>query len=199
MDRIWALMAVIISFFSLALGIWKQDGSMMALSATAILFSVASYIYCSNGVYVYALVMSVTVLICTALMVTVTSYDSLVATDTVSEHVWICLSAVIRGAAVIPMIIMFFFVVAAIFKASYNRVTAPILCWAVGMGILLPMYVTILFVQRADLNDGIIVNATLVIGMFIKLLMFIALSLILRSVLKKNNCLITDKGFEVMK
>jgi len=160
-------------------------------------------VYCSEHVHTYSFIMSVTVLLCTTLTVTVASYDSLVAAGSASEYTWTYVSAIIRGFAVIPMIMMFFFVAAAVFKASYNRVTAPVLSWAIGMGILLPMYVTILFVQRADLyesmSDGMITNTTLVIGMLINLLMFIAFSLILRHVLRKNNYLINDKGLEVMK
>jgi len=203
MDRTWVLAGIVISLVSLALGVWKQDGMMMTMSAAAVFFSVLSFMYCSDRVHIYAFIMSVSVLICTALTVTVASHDSLVVSGTASTYTWIYITSIMRGIAVIPMIMMFFFVTAAVFKASYNWATASVMSWAIGMGLLLPMYVTVLFVQRADLydgmNDGIIANATLVIGMLVNLLIFITFSMILRSVMKKNKYLITENGLEEMK
>jgi len=184
---------------AVATGIWGRDGFTMALSSMALILVIAAFLHSSGSVQRYTIVMSVSTAISAALMVTVASHDSLVVSGAVSELMWILLSAVIRGAPVIPMIMVFFFSTAAAFKASYNWAVVSSLGWAVGMGMLLPPYALILFVQRAELDSGIIANATIVIAAFVNLIMFIALSLVLRSVFRKNGYLITEKGLEAGK
>jgi len=115
----------------------------------------------------------------------------------VSDLEWIYVYAIIRGVAVIPIIIMFFFAVAAVFKASYNWATISGLGWLVGMGMQLPQFAMVLILQSAELESETIVNATIVIGMLVNMVMFAALSLILRFVFKKNRYLITANGLEV--
>jgi hypothetical protein len=189
------VVSILLCALSVIFGIWEQDGFMIGLSVTAVLLAVLSFIYCSGSVQRYSVIMSLTVLICTALMVTAASYDSLVGGGAISELGWIFVVGIIHGVAVIPMILMFFFTVAAAFKASYNWVTVPGLGWLVGMGMILFPYVLILVFQRAEL-EVMINNSTLVITAFVGMLMFIAFLMIIRSVFRKCRYLITDEGLK---
>ncbi|MDR2698201.1 MAG: hypothetical protein LBB30_00785 [Candidatus Methanoplasma sp.] len=197
--RSWFALSIFISTVSVAFGIWGQDGAMTALSLLAVLFSVLSFTYCSTAARPYPIIASTTVLICTTLMVTVASYDMLAEGGYVSDLGWIYLYAVIRGIAVIPLIIVFFFTTAAVFKASYNWAVVSGLGWLTGMGMQVPQFAMVLILQSSELENEIIVNATIVIGMLANLVMFAAFSLIIRSVFKKNRYLITSNGLEVRK
>ena len=190
----WAIVSVVLAVLSLALGIWGQDGAMLALSCFATVFSIVSLMRCTEAVHKYSLIMSAMVLLCTALMITVASYDTLVNGNIMSDYWWIYLSAAIHGAAMIPIIVMFFFTTAALFKASYNWVLMPGLAWLVGMGIQVPKYLMVYAIQFSDLENGIISNTTLTLTMLVNMLMFVVFSLILRRVFKKNLYLITENG-----
>ncbi|MCL1810902.1 MAG: hypothetical protein FWG41_01585 [Methanomassiliicoccaceae archaeon] len=196
--RALAIFCIIIAAVSVAAGVWGRDGATIALSSLAVFFSILCFIYCSNTVYRYSAIMSITVLICTVLMVSVASYDSLVDGGVMSGHQWMCVCGIIHGAAIIPLIVMFFFSVAAIFNASFNWVVVPGLGWLVGMSMQLPKSALMLITQYSELEQEIISNTTLVVVMLVNLIMFIAFSLILRSVFKKNRYLITANGLEVM-
>jgi len=195
--RAWLALSIFVSAASVAVGLWGRDGAMTALSLLAVLFSASSFIYCSGAVCRYAAIASATVLVCTVLLTTAASHDALAGSGSVSDLEWIYVYAIIRGVAVIPIIIMFFFAVAAVFKASYNWATISGLGWLVGMGMQLPQFAMVLILQSAELESETIVNATIVIGMLVNMVMFAALSLILRFVFKKNRYLITANGLEV--
>jgi hypothetical protein len=196
-ERALAALWIIVAAVSAAVGVWGRDGAMIALSSLAVLFSILSYVYCSSSVYRYSAIMSVTVLICTVIMVTVASYGTLVEDGTMSAHRWMLVCGLIHGTAIIPLIVVFFFTTAAAFNASYNWVIVPGLGWLVGMGMQIPKYILIYAVQYSELEQEIISNTVVVVVMLVNLIMFIAFSLILRSVFKKNRYLITANGLEV--
>lgn len=199
MDRSKTLgvISIFAAVLALIVGIWGMDGAMIALSCFAIFFSVMSTMRCSEKVQQYSVIMSVTMLICTILAVTVVSYGSLVKSEILSENQWSLVCGIVQGVAVIPMIPMFFFVAAAFFKASFNWVMMPGLGWLVGMGFQLPKNLSVRIFQLSDIMDGIMTNNGIVIIMFVGLIMFIAFSLILRSIFKKNQYLITADGLVV--
>jgi hypothetical protein len=157
------------------------------------------------------MIASATVLVCTIIMVTVASFESLVNGGVMSEYSWTFVSAIIRGIAAMPLIIAFFFATAAVFKASYNWVVVPGLGWLVGMGMQVPQLVMLFIVQvpgflmlffagqPATEEQEIIANATIVMGMLVNLVMFAVFSIVLRSVFKKNRYLINANGLEVRK
>jgi|GEM_PF-464004 len=195
-ERIWFAVSAVLCAASAVLGLWGQDGFMTALSAMATIFAVLAFVYCTGSIQRYTVIMSVMLMICTAILVTVASNESLVGGGKISDLAWVFVSGIIHGVAVIPMILVFYFAVAAAFKASFNWVTAPGLSWLVGMGMILPPYVLVLFMQRPALLDQTIANGTIVIGALINLVMFIIFALVLRSVLLKGRKLITEKGFQ---
>jgi len=196
--RTLAALYVIVAAVSVATGIWGKDGAMVAFSALGVLFSFLTFLYCSSIVYRYSALMSVTVLICTILAVSVASYGTLVDGGVMSEYQWALVGGVIQGAAAIPVMIMFYFTAAAVFNASYNRILVSGLIWLVGMGMQVPKCILIFVVQFTDLQQGIISNNTLVIMMLVNLIIFLAFSLIIYPVFKKNRYLITAKGLEVI-
>ncbi|MDR2865996.1 MAG: hypothetical protein LBV13_01110 [Methanomassiliicoccaceae archaeon] len=190
-------LSIFLAAASVAFGVWGRDGAMIGLSCFAVFFSILSFLRCSGTVHRYSVIMSATVLICTVLSISVASYSSLVDSGTMSMLQWAYISGAVQGAAVIPLIVMFFFTVAALFKASYNWVMMPGLGWLVGMGIQVPKNLSVFVFQLADIQSGIITNNGIVIIMLVGLMMFILFCVILRSVFKKNRYLITASGLAV--
>ncbi len=195
--KVWDIFSISAAVVSLALGIWGRDGAVMALSCFAISFSVVSLLRCTGKVHLYSAVMSAAVLVCAVLSVTIFSYETLVEGGVVSPYGWVGITAVVRGAAILPLIIMFFFATAAIFKASYNWALVFGFGWLVGTGFHLPMCMFIYVVQFSDLELGIVTNNGLVVGMIIGMVISIAFTFVLRSVFKKNLYLITENGLVV--
>ena len=193
----WAALSIIAAVVSLVVGAWGRDGAMIALSCFAVAFSIIALMRCSEKVFIYSLIMSATVLVSTILMVTIASYSSLVDGGVMTNYWWIYVSAAIHGTAMVPTIVMFFFTAAALFNASYNWVLMPGLFWMVGTGMQVPMYVAVYIVQYAELEAGIISNTTLVMTMFLNLILFFAVSMILRHIFKKNRYLVTAEGLKV--
>jgi len=193
----WAALSIVAAVVSIVIGAWGRDGAMIALSCFAAAFSIVALVRCSDKVFVYSAVMSIAVLICTVLMVTVASYGTLVDGGVMTDYWWIYVSAAIHGAAMVPIVVMFFFTTAAVFNASYNWVLMPGLFWLVGTGIQVPKYVMVYIVQFSELESGIISNTTLVMTMLLNLIMFIVVSIILRQMFKKNRYLITAEGLTV--
>lgn len=193
--RRWAIISVIIALFSVLVGIWNMESITLVASVMALLFSTVSMIYCSKSVDRFSLIMSVVVLTATVLMATLTSYDVLVRDGPLSRHAWIYVSAAVHVAAVIPLIPMFYFTVAAVLKASYNWVIISGFSWLLGMGMLAPGYAFIKILQRADVDNEIITNANLVIGMMVNLVVLLAFALVLLYVCKRKY-LITPNGLE---
>lgn len=198
MRKVSAALSILLAAASFAAGVWGRDGAMIAMSSFAVLFSVLSAKYCSGTVYRCSLIMSATVLICTVIMVTAASYSTLVGGGAMSDNQWTAVCAAVQGAAAMPLIIMFYFTSAAVFGASYNWVLVSGLGWLVGMGIQVPKNVLVFAVQLADLEHGVVTNNSIVIIMLIDLAVFLAFSLVLYSVFRKNRYLITAKGLEVM-
>lgn len=195
-ERMLAALCVIISVISVAIAAWGRDGAMVALSSIAVLFSALSFVYCTETVYRYSAIMSVTVLACTIVLVSVNSYRGFVNGGVTPEYWWL-FCGIIQGIAMIPLIMMFYFTVAAMFNASYNWVIAPGLGWLIGMGMQVPKCILIFLVQYNDLVRGAISNNSLVLIMLVDLIIFIIFCVILRSVFKKNRYLITAKGLVV--
>ena len=197
-ERTLAALCVVIAAVSVAFGAWGRDGAMLALSSLAVLFSILTLVYCSSAVYRYSAIMAATVLICTILSISVASYGTLVDGGVASEYQWACVCGIIQGAAAIPLIIMFFFTVAAIFGAAFNRILVPWLGSLVGVGMQVPKCIFIFTVQFTDLEQGLLGNNALVIIMLVNLVMYIAFGLSIRPIFNKNRYLITKNGLEAM-
>ncbi|MDR2866990.1 MAG: hypothetical protein LBV13_06305 [Methanomassiliicoccaceae archaeon] len=205
-DRVPYFLSVMIAAASVAAGIWKQDGPMIALSAMAFILSAVSLAYCRGDSWRIFVIASVTVLICTLIMVTAASHQTLVDEGTMSEYTWTYVAALVRGVAIISLILAFYFATAAAFKASYNWVSAGGLAWLIGMGMQVPMFVLMFMIEVPGAIDSVIgnepavdivSNASIVIGMLINLAMFMAFSLYMGRVFVKRRWLITANGLEV--
>ena len=200
------MISVAIAAVSVAAGVWGSDGPMTVLSLIAVILSVTAFAYCSDTVLRFSLTASMTVLVCTLVMVTVASHDSLVGGGTMTEYSWTFIAAAVRGAAVLPLILLFYFAAAAAFRASYNWVSAGGLAWLIGLGMQVPMFVLLFLIEVPGPIDSvlgnepavdIISNASIVIGLFLSLMMFLIFSLVLANVFRKNRYLITANGLEV--
>jgi len=141
--------------------------------------------------------MSLTVLVCTVILVSVNSYKNLVDGG-VTPGDWWLFCGIVQGIAVIPLIMMFYFTIAAMFSASYNWAIAPGLGWLIGMGMQVPKCILIFLIQFKDLERGAISNSTLILVMLVSMMVFVIFCLILRYVFKKNRYLITANGLVVM-
>jgi hypothetical protein len=132
-------------------------------------------------------------------MVTAASFGSLVDGGVMSRNDWVYVSAIIQGVATMPLVIMFYFTAAAVFKASYNWVLVSGLSWLVGVGLQVPKNVLIFTVQLKDLEQGIITNNGIVITVLVNLIMFIAFSVVLYFIFRKHLYIITEKGMGAMR
>jgi len=195
-ERVLAALCIIVSLISVAIAAFGKDGAMIALSSIAVLFSALCFVYCAKTVYRYSAIMSVIVFACTVILVSANSYKALVDGGVTPDNWWL-FCGVVQGIAVVPLIIMFFFTMAAMFNASYNWVTVPGLGWLIGMGMQVPKCILIFLVQYHDLVRGAISNNALILVMLVGLLIFIIFCIILRSVFKKNRYLITANGLVV--
>lgn len=197
-NRILALISVVLAAISAVLGFLDREGVTAFASSLALCLSVLALKYCSENVSKYTFIMSLVVLICTTLMATLTSHEFLVEDGNMSRDTWIYVSAIVRTIAIFPMIIMFYFVVAAMFDASYNWAVTAALSPFIGIGMMVPGYVVMYIIQWNDIDAEVIMNANIVIGLMVSLISFIVFTLILRHVFLKNRYLITKNGLEVM-
>ena len=190
---------VIFAAVSMAIGLWENNGTTIGISLTALILLIPSAKYCPDRVAVYCVIAGIAVIVCAVLTATVASEDALVNSDIPSERwTYVLVSAVIYGAAMVPMILVFFFTVAAAFGSSYNWVTASSLGWLAGLGMTAPQYLMTLVFQNSEVQDEIILNTHIVTGMLVALVIFIVFSLFLSRILRKNRWLITANGLEAM-
>ena len=195
--RAQVLLGISLATVSVVIGLIDKEGLTATFSIIALCLSIGCLRYCSESTYRFSLISSSVVLLCTVLMATLTSYESLVESGVMSRYTWIYVSAIVHTAAVVPLVVMVLFVTAGISGASYNWVVVAGFGWLIGMGIMTMGYTLVNLVQRPDVDAGILANANIVIGLMVSLLVFIAFSLVLRHAFLKNQWLITTNGLEV--
>ncbi|MDR1954832.1 MAG: hypothetical protein LBP82_02635 [Candidatus Methanoplasma sp.] len=198
MDKDGALfmVSILLAAISSAAGIWGDDGIMTGISLLALCLTIPAAKYCTGSASRYSLIAATVVLVCTILMVTAASLESLVDGGTVTRHGWIYVAGLIHGAAVIPLIILFYFTTAAAFNASYNWVFAPGFCIFMGLGMMIPAFTIVYWTQRAKMEADIIKSDDVIIGMAVELVMFVVFALFLLYIFRKHRYLITKNGLE---
>ena len=196
-NRFYAVFAVILALTSAMIGLWIREGVMVLFSLFAVIFSIVPILLESKGISKYALITSSFVLICTILAATLLSYETIVENGTVTADQWVYLCAVIHTVPLIPLVMMFYFATAPVFKASYNWIFVSGLSWILGLGILGMGYAVTYLIQRHDIDSGILTNTNIVISLITGLVTMIILSLILLGIFKRKRYLITENGLEV--
>jgi hypothetical protein len=197
-DRIPFIMSMIIVAVSLLLGIWKGDGSTVGVCVVAMLIAVPAMIFCPRSVSVYSIIASLVLLACTVFMILFVPYEALIGTEAPGS-IWMYISAIILGIALIPQVLMFFFTVAAMFNASYNWAIVASLGWLVGVGMTVPKYLFVLALHYEDVHQDLMMNSTIVIPMLVNLIMFAAFFYAFGRKLRKDRLLITSDGLEAMR
>jgi len=196
-ERMLFILSALIVAASLLAGIWKGEGMTVGVCIVALAVSVPAMMYAPPNAYKYSVIASVSVLVCAIFMITVIPENALVMGGK-TDLVWVYAAALITGAALIPQVIMFFFVVAAKFKASYNWVMVSGLGWLVGLGMTIPKCLMVLVFWYDDVQAGLLSNPATVIGLMINLIMFVIFFVTAGRVLRKNRYIITSKGLERM-
>jgi len=195
--RLPFIVSIVLAAVSLVIALWKGEGMMIGISAVALFISVPAMIYCANGVSLHSLLASSVVLVCTVVIVTVASVESMVD-DIVSRDTWSYVAALIHCAAILPLIISFYFTITAASGASYNWVLASGFAMFIGMGMLLPGHAVVFFTQRSKIDD-VVTKTDAIAGLLVGLIIFTVFAIILCCVLRKKRCLITKNGLEAMK
>lgn len=193
-SRMLAITGTIISAASLAIGIWSLEGVMIAISLFSFCFSLAAVKYAPSSVDRIVLITSVVVMICTALVATVVSYDSLVGSGTISKNVWTYMIAVLQTIPILPLIFLSYVAIASAFNASYNWAVVTGLSVFIGIGIQSSGYVLVYVVQWLGLGAFAIVNADVLYSLGIVLMASILFSAVLWRVFVKNQYLINSQG-----
>ena len=197
-DRIPFVLSTVIVAVSLLAGVWKGEGMTVGVCIVALLVSVPAALYCPPNVSRYSVIASVSALMCAVLMITVIPENALVmGRDT--DLVWVYAAALITGAALIPQALLFFFVVAAKFGASYNWVMVFGLGWSISLGMTIPKTLMILVFWYDDVQSGLLSNPVTVIGLMVNLIMFVAFFAVAGILFKKKRCIITRNGTEAMR
>ncbi|MCL2143090.1 MAG: hypothetical protein FWH44_02370 [Methanomassiliicoccaceae archaeon] len=194
-DRAPFIVSAILVAASLIAALWNGEGMTVGVCAVALFVSVFAAVYCAQSASKYAVTASLAVLLCTVLSILLIPNDAFIAGEA-TDHLWIYASAVILGIALIPQALLFFFVAAAMFKASYNWVMVSGLGWLVGTGMLIPKYLMVLVLQREEAELGMVINAAIVIGMMVNLIMFIVSFFFIGRALMKGRQVITSNGLE---
>jgi hypothetical protein len=196
-DRIPFLISVIMAAAALAVGIWALDMISVGISAVALSLAAASAVYCRGGSLFTVAACSI-VLVCVILMCTAVSMESTVINGTLSKHDWITISAIIQGIAILPLIVLFYFVHAAAFNASYNWVLVSGFSIFIGLAMTAPGYALIYFTQRSliDNPDGGFMGNDVILRMWLTMIMFIVFAVTLLTVFAKKRYLITMNGLE---
>ena len=195
--RALSVAIVLISAMSLAIGLWGNLGVMTIVSAIALCFSIINAKY-APGCFRLALIVSVVLIVCTILMTTVLSYDTLVREGTMSNETWIHMAGIIQAVAILPITFMSYFVIAAFSNASYNWAVVTGLTTFIGLGILSIGYAMTYVFYTLDLNKGPSENYYVFFGLMVAVLVLVIFSICLHHVFRKNRYLITSKGLEVM-
>ena len=191
-----SITGAILSFISLIIGVWTLDGVMIVISLLTFLFCIA--IAKHGNSHGFALITSVIVLICTILMASVASYETMVDGGIISKSSWTYVAAVIHTIPMIPLTLLTFYGTAAFSGASYNWVLVSGLGPFIGLGIQGMGYgLTYLFVI-AELKIGPTENAYVLYGLMLCMIILVIFFLCLKSKLKKDRLMITSNGMEVM-
>jgi hypothetical protein len=184
---------------STVLGFIGEEWHVLALSVMAAALSLLTFLHCSDSVSVFAMMSSFTILMSAIILTTVASETALVVNGSLSELSWIYLSSAVRGVATVPLILVFLFVFAAVYKASFNWVTASGLSWMIGLGLLVPQCMSLLIFETELLQDWVISNVEIIRGMIVNGVIFIIFSAALCLVFKKKRYIICENGLEVSK
>jgi len=197
-DRTPFIIGIILAAVSLAVGVWGDDGTMISISLIALILSISAAAYCRKKISLYSVLAAMTVLVCTALMVTVFSAESMVKAGLETRDGWSYFAAAVQCIAIMPLVILLFFVIAAAFGASYNWAIASGFAFFAGLGMTVPGHAFVFFLQRWKLDDLITKN-DVVVSMILSFIIFAVFAVILGCIFKKKRYLITENGIEVMK
>jgi len=189
--------SVVISAISLAIGFWGSNGVMTFASLMALCFSIVNVKY-SPGRFRLAMIMSLVLIICTVLITTVFSYETLVRDGTMAKDTWSYTAAIIQAIAVIPVAFMSYFAIAAFSNASYNWAVVSGLTTFIGLGIHTAGYAMTYAFYILDLEKGLSENSYVLYGLMIGMFSLIIFTIILNRIFLKNRYLITSNGLEVM-
>jgi len=196
-DRIPFILSAVIVAASLLIGVWKGEGMTVGVCIVALAVSVPAMMCAPPNVSKYSVIASVSVLVCAILMITVIPENALVMGGG-TDLIWVYAAALITGAALIPQAIVFFFVIAAKFEASYNWVIVSGLGWLVGLGMTIPKCLMVLVFWYDDVQAGLLSNPATVIGLMINLIMFVFFFVTAGRIFRKNRYIITSNGLERM-
>lgn len=195
MNRMVGVFSLVLALISVAIGIWSMEGVMIVISVLASLYSAASILYPSKGTERLAVTASVAVLICTVLLATVLSFDSVVNDGTMSKGIWMYVVAVLQTAPVVPLVVLTFMVFASVFKGSYNWAVIAGLGAFIGIGIQSIGYALVYLIQWLGLGAEVIVNGDVLYSLGIDLLVMIVFSIFLYLKFSKG-IVITSDGME---
>ncbi|MDR0777888.1 MAG: hypothetical protein LBE48_00390 [Methanomassiliicoccaceae archaeon] len=198
-DRVPFLVCVTIAIAALAVGIWKEDMVAFGISLLAVTLSAFSAAYCDRRVFIYSLVACTVTLICVILMTTVASEVSMVEEGTVSRYKWRYVASIILVTAIVPLIMLFYFTIAAVFGAIYNWALVSAFCPFIGMGMTVPGYALIFFTQRSMIDRDLIQSGDVIMSLMIAILAFVIFAIIIGYVFMRKRYLISKNGLEVMR
>jgi len=197
-DRALFIIRIFLSAVLLAASIWKGNGMAVGTCAVAFVISIPVAVHCPKSVSFYSRVASLTLLICTVIMLTAVPYESMFRGGD-SDMTWACISAALSGAVLITQAVLFFFLTASVFKASYNWVLVGGMGWIIGLGFMVIRYLTLLIFQYDEAESGLLVNPVTTVGMLVNLIMFVAAFVTIGNVMKKKRLIITSNGLEAMR
>jgi hypothetical protein len=179
------------------MGLWCREGVLVFLSADALVFTAMLAAKNGAGALGCAVAASAAVLACTALLATAASYDSLVGSGSMGRESWIYVVAFVHAAALAPVVLLSFFAVSSTFGSVFNCVTVSGLFWLVGTGMVSVGNVFVYFLQRADLEAGIVTNSNIDVGLMVGMLACIAASAAIYAIFRRRRLLISPEGLRV--
>jgi len=71
--------------------------------------------------------------------------------------------------------------------------------WLIGMGLSVSKYIMVLILQNPEVEAGMVMNSTIVIGMLVNLIMFIVAFYALGRSMRSKRLVITSAGLEAIK
>lgn len=196
-ERIMGICGLVLLVISAIMALIFNEPVMTLSSMLALFISLISVIYVKNRTQRYSLLMSAVMLICTVAIVTVASRETLIEGDVVSETAWMCILGIIRATAVVPMIMVFYFTVASVFKGSYNWFIISVFSPFIGLGMLAPGYASTLYIQAAYIEANVIENTYIVWGLTMGVIVFASLAVVLAYIFRNNRYLINNSGIIV--
>lgn len=194
----WIAVSAFVAAASLIIGVWGGDGMMIGLSILAVCMLIVCILFRNSTMYRYSLVASAVLLISTILMVSAFSYGTLVEDNGMSKNGWLLLSGFIQGMAIIPLIMLFYFTIAAVYDIRFNWAIVSGFSWLIGVGMMVPGYVFVYVFEQAGIDAGTVTNSDIVIKMIISLIMVAVFAIFLCMYFKKNRYMLTADGIEVM-